>query len=307
MIFNFCIGNHVASTAPHHIADMVRLVKFGIESNGHDVLINYHLISRKNVVNIVLDNIDEAFFLKLQDLIHQGGCFILIGTEYVGDNTFNDFLKDGEYGNAENWASRYNYCRQAIQMSTACWITADWQVSEYKKAFDFDNVIYMPFGYHKGFERIVHKKEKDIDIIFTGASTPYRTEVLQTLAGQGLTVYSESVKIPDYLREELLGRAKLAVNIRQSENFPYPSGGRFLYHIINASPLLTEQALQPCDLDSYVLHAQPGEHFINKAIELVNSDLAPIAEENRERLKRERPLDVLFAELLEKTFKHCRL
>ncbi|MFP4418547.1 MAG: hypothetical protein ACOC4C_03780 [Fibrobacterota bacterium] len=75
---------------------------------------------------------------------------------------------------------------------------------------------HLPVGYHSGLERIPHREDKDIDVLFFGSVNQRRRKILQAIANEGVGiktlfgVYGEQ-------RDKIIGRSKIIVNIHNYE------------------------------------------------------------------------------------------
>ncbi len=75
------------------------------------------------------------------------------------------------------------------------------------------NTQYIPLGYSRRLERIVHSPVKDIDILFYGANNPRRGKVLDALAARArlqvlFASYGEH-------RDQAIARSKIVLNVHQ--------------------------------------------------------------------------------------------
>ena len=107
-------------------------------------------------------------------------------------------------------------------------------------------------------------------------------------------------------REDLIARAKIGLNIKQTDNWLYPSNSRYHYHLSNDSLLLSEHTPVQCDLSPYIVEADP-ESFIERCCEiLVDDQWANEALTRRERFMAEMPMPALMKHLLDATYSQAR-
>ena len=123
----------------------------------------------------------------------------------------------------------YNLENVGLQVPTTLWPEHEiWDFSErnmeaWKKAGR--NVTYVPIGYHHSMERFQPRtwKDRDIDVVFSGAMNPRRFQVLEEMKYRGLNV----VHVPGHLygqeRDLLLARAKLGLNMLFYEGGTFPA------------------------------------------------------------------------------------
>lgn len=305
MRFNVVYGNHAHDG--YHIGDTLRLIKYSLESVGHIASISKNM--EAGVTNIIIENFTYDFIeamktLKLVPNTH----FILLATEYISDtDRFNDFAWSGDqdishYSNDALWTKRWKTFCLASEMSIAIWHLSESQVQAYQKQFVDIPVGYLPHGYLPELKRVPERKSlmKDIDVLFTGTITPYREIIIKQLQDRGLRVMVGKIDTPDHVREDWIGRSKVAINLKQNPNWLYPSNSRFFYHIINHSVLVTEKCEVGCDLDPYVIHAN-SDNFVETVLNVLDQDLNALADEKFLALKRERPIEPLIKSLLEQT------
>lgn len=306
MKFNLVYGNH--SNYGIHIADTLRLIKYGLQSIGHIVAISPMMKAGEN--NILVECFTYDFIVAMENLRKQPNTrFIILATEYISDNERFNYFPDssiedkGHYTLDSLWQKRWKTFCLATKSCDAIWHLSENQVKRYQAYFKNIPVGYLPHGYLDELIRVrpVEQQLKDIDVLFTGTMTPYREAMIGGLTSSGLNVIHGAANTPEHLREDWVGRSKLAINLRQNSNWSYPSNSRFFYHIVNSSLLLTEQCAESCDLDDYVLHVESSE-FVERVRCLLEQDTSKIAEKKLESFKIERPLAPLITELMAETF-----
>ncbi|GAA5181672.1 hypothetical protein GCM10025771_29130 [Niveibacterium umoris] len=265
MEFKIIYGNH------HHgavqIYDTLMLLKHGLEAAGHKADLEANLCPGKT--NILIEFFTWDFVDVLRDVARVPGTeFIVIATEYLTGETFNNFdalpldqitPQHSHYDDLRHWRKRYRTFREVVSMARAVWHLSELQVPAYREKLALPNVHYLPHGYMPAMERVVQKPvaHKDIDVIFTGTRTPYRDAVLRDLEARGLVVRQLPILTSEFLREDMVARAKIAINVRQHANWKYPSNSRFYYHLMNRSMLVSERCEAQCDLTPFIHEAPP--------------------------------------------------
>jgi hypothetical protein len=138
------------------------------------------------------------------------------------------------------------------------------------------SIQHIPLGYAEPLERIRHATNKDIDVLFYGATTPRRLQVLEQLARRGwrtevlFGVYGEE-------RDRAIARAKILLNIHQFETL-HLEQIRIAYLLNNRCCVVSECA----DIDPYDGGVVFCDH--DKLVERCESLLAPGMERERERI-----------------------
>jgi hypothetical protein len=85
---------------------------------------------------------------------------------------------------------------------------------KYLNSENFNNVLYLPFGFHPNLQVLDPEKEKTIEILFYGELNPYRVKVLNELSGRGYRVIAlQSVYGKE--RNSYLEQAKIILNIHR--------------------------------------------------------------------------------------------
>lgn len=304
MKFKLVYGNHNDYV---QLFDTLRLIKCSLESCGHEVDLEKNMTP--GCVNILIDNFTYDFIEVMKEFKFISGTdFILVATEYVTGKTFNDFNrssgeKDIGYSTLRHWEKRYKTFEKASEMAMAIWHLSESQVEPYKVGFEKEKVFYLPHGYLSSLESIKHKKDnyKDIDVIFTGSLTPYRENVLSNISNEGLNVKIMPISTPNFFRDDMVGRAKVAINIRQSDSWSFPSNSRFHYHLINQSFLVSETCSEECDLSTYVedVEAQSLPEYCRYIVH--EKKYTDKAVKNYERFKSAMPMKLLAQALIDST------
>lgn len=314
MEFKLVYGNYGRSSTPFnppvYLNDILLLVKYGLEAAGHRVDLEYRLCPGKT--NILLENFTYDFIEEYKVCQRVPGTeFILIATDFITGNTFNDFGASSVPGGAAQiyedqvyWLKRYTTFCLAAERARAVWhLNAD-QVEVYRRQLNRKSIHFFPHGHLERFSRVGHNRDadKDIDVFFSGTVTPYRERVLADLSARGLHVQICPSTTSPLIRDDLVGRSKLAVNVRQHAAWEYPSTSRIHYHLSNRSPLISERCNHGCSLSPFVVQAN-ADAFIEEVAEAITSkDYARLADSQHERFVREMPLRPRIETLLDSTY-----
>lgn len=76
------------------------------------------------------------------------------------------------------------------------------------------NTHYIPLGYSRRLERIVHSPAKDIDVLFYGAQTPRRKCVFEALSARGVR-FVAAFGAYGSQRDQAISRSKIVLNLHQ--------------------------------------------------------------------------------------------
>lgn len=310
MEFKLVYGNHGRN--PFHIMDVLLLVRFSLEALGHKADLEEQIIPGKT--NILIECFTAEYAAAMQETKQVTGTeYIIIATEFLTGQTFNDFHADSEqappsqisshYDNDNYWRKRFGAFSSIQPEARALWHLGDNQVEPFRTATQHPRVHYLPHGYIEGFARVRHKakEHKDIDAIFTGHLTDHRCQLITELKRQGINALAtQPLNFPQ--REDLVARSKIALNLKQNASWRYPSNSRYHYHLSNGSFLVSEHCAEACDLSPYVKVAAAGQlaeicHDI-----LAAGNWQSQARQHKERFMTERPMTRLMQDLLDTTY-----
>jgi hypothetical protein len=309
MEFKLVYGNH--GKDPFHIMDTLLLILRSLESLGYKADLEERMTPGKT--NILLECFTFDFVEAMKDVSKAAGTeFIIVGTEFLTGQTFNNFdtgeerTLDSHYDIPDYWRKRFRTFIAAQKQARAIWHLAESQVDAFKAATGHANVCYLPHGYVEGFARVRHKPEahKDIDAIFTGTLTRHRSNLIHELKQRGINAIATK-PLNFVQREDLIARAKIALNLKQTSTWLYPSNSRYHYHLSNDSLMVSEDCPVACDLSPYILTA-PGDQFTDLCCEAIAAgNWLPQARMRKELFMSEQPMTRLMHDLLDKTY--CRV
>lgn len=283
-----------------NVGDTFLLIKHALE--GYNILADIEKEPSPDHINIVMENFNDEYIEKMRDVYQKGGRFIIIGTEFLTGSSFNDFKFDGDssyYFDAEYWSNRYRCFIEATHLSQAVWHFSDVAAHDFSNLLDLP-VFYFPHYHVAEFKQVQHRcdQDKDIDFLFTGAKTDYRLDILQQLSAKGYKVEVMHALTAPFHRNDLIARSKIALNLKQFEQWPYPSQSRFFYHIINESLLITEATEVEADIQPYVLTAQ-GNFIEYCQYQLEKGRFNERAQENTRHFAQEKPMQPSILQILE--------
>lgn len=290
-----------------HVSDIFLMIKYGLESIGHVADIEHGFVP--GCMNIMLECFSDEFIERLERSWTGKTGLIVIATEFLTGNTFNDIYnessesagKDDHNQRKDYWRNRYQNFVRILPYVKAIWHPAQQQVSCYRDAFPGVDVQYIPHVYSERFSKVKHRvnSEKDIDVLFTGTLTRYRKEIIESLKSEGLKVHSSSLFTAPFHREDLISRSKIVLNIKQHEDWEHESVGRLHYHISNNSLLITDRCRYPTDMHEYT-HQVNGSWVETVKAQLVLGDYNERARAIKQQFSVKRPATLLFSELLQK-------
>jgi hypothetical protein len=291
-------GNHNNSPG---IADTLLFLKNSLQDCGHTACISHAIMPGH--VNIVMEHfVEEKHLRSLLEGHAAGARLILIGTEPIVGNTFNDSIVGSHwhYSNTDYWKVRFEGFKVAARLADAIWVLAESMLPGYTRLFPELPVRFLPHGYVNDFATVRQRPEveRDIDFYFSGSLTDHRKAILLEL-GRNHLVINNDQNTPEYLRQDHLSRSKVCLSLRLSPHNDIPSVSRMHFHLQNRSFLLHEAYALPCPLDPFVLHT-PSDDLVTwarAALELPNR--REIAEAMHARFKEAMPMTRLLPPLLD--------
>lgn len=288
-----------------HVSDHFLYLKYALESLGHRADIEYEFCPGE--FNIVMECFNDQFTEKVEKLWIEGTAMIIVATEFLTGDTFNNIYQEEQNSSNRNdqnqrkdfWSMRYKNFQRLLPKCTAIWHFSDQQAPIYQQAFPDTPVHYLPFSYSDSFKTVNHRpdSEKDIDVLFTGTLTTERTAILESLQDNGLVVKSSILFTAPFHRDDLIARSKLVINIKQHPNWQHESVGRIFYHLSNASLLITETCKYQSDLHDFVIEKQGSWlDAIQEQLDIGNYCERGLSAS--QQFMRERPASVIMASLL---------
>jgi hypothetical protein len=269
MLFRLDLSNH---GAPHNLEDFAELLRLLVEAAGHRFTRDADPAAA--AIFIECFGPDQAAAV---DELARAGPVVIVATEFVTGDTFNDFPAAGDlghYGKRDYWRQRRDCFIVAARRARAVWCASDepQQLERYRDLVPGVPVLPLPWPCFEGFPAVTHRPpgEKDITLLFTGHRTEYRCRILAGLAERH-KVHSPKAFYHGADRRELLARAKLCLNVRQSPAWRSPSLMRYWWHLSNRSAVLGECCAAPCALDRYV-RTVPAEQLADACQDLLTDD-----------------------------------
>lgn len=298
--------------------DYFRMLAGGLRANGHRVAFSAEPVAGR--LNILIENFEERHVEAIRAAARESATrIVIIATEFLTGSTFNEFKTskrpapgaralrvlraltppaifhrlplggksalDDPYAHVANWQRRYENFMQVAPLAAGIWCASEYVVPGYREATGHPNVDHMHYGHVEGGTRIdwLPDEERDIDFFFSGTITPYREGLLTRLEDAGYRVVRCGMFTPNYIRDNIVSRSRVCLNLKQNADWPYASTSRFQYHLENRSLLLTEATRFSCELSQYV-EAAPSEEFFEACLSMLAA--GRFAERGREAHER---------------------
>lgn len=270
------------------MSDWMLFIKLALEEAGYGI--EFEKKVTPNHINVIFDGFDEKFAETITSQNTQTTPIVIISTEYITGKTFNTFftppllyrLSGLTFGrelskHAKTYQKRYDLFLAASQKARGLWTLAPDQVALYQQVAQTNKVFHLPFAYLEKFSNLSRNTDsvqKNIDFLFSGTNTPYRRQILCQIQQRGYNVACTLPNTPQVIRNSMIARSRVALNIRQNDKWRYASTMRMFYHIMNHSLLISESCLAPSELDNYVIRFPPST-FVDQCCSLIEEgDLA---------------------------------
>jgi hypothetical protein len=191
----------VIDEVKHHagiFGELIELLSEGLQELGATVRQSTNRFDAEQL-NVVVGHI--AFLQKpVYELIGgSAGRYVIFQTEAL----------DAQAGFAAWFPFYLEFLRQASQV---------WDYSEKNLQFlaarGCRNGRYVPLGYSRRLERVVHSPVKDIDVFFYGAINVRRRRILDALADRGVRVKA-AFGLYGPQRDQYIARSKIVLNLHQ--------------------------------------------------------------------------------------------
>jgi hypothetical protein len=248
--YNICVvqpENYIHSNAIFEVAE---LLKFSLCEIGHSANICYNLI--------IVDCINIVFcchLLSIESIKTLPESTIFFNSEQISSGH-------------ESWN---NNIHQIAHAGFEFWDYSEKNILKFRE-LGFNNVKLFNIGYQKELNRLSHKQDKDIDVLFYGSTNDRRNKILQQLVDAGLNV-KILFGVYGAERDEWIVRSKLVLNLHyyNSEIFEII---RAFYLISNGVTVVGEvnesTSIDPM-FKAAIAHA-PYEELANICIKLVKDD-----------------------------------
>ncbi len=310
--FVLVYGNH--GRAPHHIEDFIMNLMAGFSGLNRKLLLSEHPVPGK--INILIERFDSAFMEQIREMHkREGGRFVILATEFITGDTFNDFgavkvqwgvrirarlralargcirlipaflrsslisifpsgylkakskllnavnhgevVQVGDYRRL--WKERYLMFSKVADVAEQIWCISPNQIEPYRKLFGDRAKIFPLAGWSE--EPLIKSDEaaKDIDFLFSGRMTPYRSNLLNALERRGYRVVVGPSNWPESVRRHYLQRTKICLHLKQSSEWAFPSDMRFHYLLTMGCLIVAERSDAPCFTSKFLIETSSIE------------------------------------------------
>lgn len=271
--------------------DLCRVITFGLRSLGHDCDMSVNNFDA-SAINIVA----MTHLLTEQDInaiMAAGLKYICIQTEALFPGSGNVKVMSAFQGDQFE-----RKCRRFYEKAVAIWEPYD-SNRALLALFDIppERLKKLTFGYHERLMDVEHRSpdKKDIDVLFFGSVSARRQVILGALS-QRVRV-TGLLDAPAAFRNDLIARARLNINIHNSDQFRHLSLTRTTYLLNNRAALVSETADTNPELRELIFEAD-YEALAEQCLRLLSSpDLDNRIEQSFEQF-RQMPMTEYLREIL---------
>jgi len=250
MKFNVTIIDPANYKYAYLATDLCRLVTFGLRSLGHDCDMSVNNFDA-SAINIVA----MTHLLSEQDI----NAIMSAGLKYICIQTETLFPGQGDVRvmSAFQGDQFERKCRRFYEGAVAIWEPYDSNM-ELLRLFDIppERLKKLSLGFHEKLIDVEHRPrdKKDIDVLFFGSVSDRRRAVFNGLVERGFRTVA-LLDAPAAFRNDLIARARLNINIHNSDTFRHLSLTRATYLLNNRASLVSETSDTHPELRSLIFEA----------------------------------------------------
>ena len=204
------------------IGDILQPVAASLAEAGHSIQYENHFLYNRPVINLLVEYfVDQAFvddLIQKKRTLGNDFAFGVLVTEDVGDPLVMD---------NPSFPGRLANLRRVLEVADFVWslVPADVYSSIVP---DPARVAFLRLGYVHALAEKRRAGGQDIDVLVYGQPVPKRNEIAGRLSELGWNVRSTLGVMPDYIRLDMLRRAKLILDIRRADWIRFNSPSRIV-------------------------------------------------------------------------------
>ena len=204
------------------IGDILQPVAASLAEAGHSIQYENHFLYNRPVINLLVEYfVDQAFvddLIQKKRTLGNDFAFGVLVTEDVGDPLVMD---------NPSFPGRLANLRRVLEVADFVWslVPADVYSSIVP---DPARVAFLRLGYVHALAEKRRAGGQDIDVLVYGQPVPRRDAIMAEIARRGWIARSTLGVMPDYIRLDMLRRAKLILDIRRAEWIRFNSPSRIV-------------------------------------------------------------------------------
>lgn len=282
MHFHFQLANHYYGGL-YMIDDIVSPVVAGLRAQGHRVTMDFlpDLPTWPSVIVLLeffyQDHIVDPF-LQWKTAPDARKCLGLICTEDIHDKLVMEH------------PDHIGRDRNLLRVLPHCDFVWPMVPSDYAKHVSPERLAFLDFGYVEALRRDgLPPRQRDIDVLLYGSVNDRRRSVLEKLKARGLTVAATRGMLPDYMRDSLIARSRLVLDMRRGDDVKFASPTRICAALQMGATIVSEKFdTGRLDFLYAYTHAAPFEDLVETAAKIArHPDCIELGLDARERFSRE--------------------
>jgi hypothetical protein len=231
MRFHFLLTNHYPYGC-YRIEDIVVPIAAGLTELGHTVTYGFDDdIPAWPVVNLVVENFNDPAVVDEIERRRSGAeryCFGLIAHEDIADPTV--FAHEG-------FPDRRHNLERALALVDFGWTIVP---CDYAAVAGGQRMQFLEYGYTPALRRD-SVLVRDLDILFYGDLGPRRMPMFNTLVQRGLSVSATFGMLPEYLKYDLIDRARIVADARRHDAVRFLTPTRIVTALHAGVTVVSEQ------------------------------------------------------------------
>lgn len=230
MRFHFLLTNHYPFGC-YKIEDIVVPIAAGLAELGHTVTYGFDDdVPPWPAVNLVVEFFNDPAVVDQMARLRGSAmryCFGMILYEDWADASVMD---------DPNFPDRRRNLERALALVDFAWTTIPCDYSGLKGG---ERAAFLEYGYVAGLRRD-SVLPKDIDVLFYGDLGPRRVPLFNALIGRGLSVSATFGLLPEYVKFDLLDRAKVVADVGRREDLRFLSPTRLIVPLHGGLSVVSE-------------------------------------------------------------------
>jgi hypothetical protein len=271
--------------------DFLMALRLGLEKNGHDVSFETKQFDPGRFTLIV-----GGYFLRAdvqRKVAESGNPYAVINTEVIAKDMLNHRPDKTDFTGAY---------LPMMRAGKFVWDVIMDNLAEHKRYGIAAH--FWRWGHLDELADVPQARDKDLDFYFFGMASPRRQQIMQRLAQAGFKGrYDHACQY--FIRNDLIGRAKVQLNMIQADHFTHVNSFRICYLANNRTAILSEKETDPAGYLDYARVAS-ADQFKDALADLIRGDAwKKLAEQSHEKFRLQ-PMKELTERLLDESFGGAR-
>jgi hypothetical protein len=283
--FHFCTANHNQS-GRDSLHDMADWFVAGLTDLGHKVSFSDRYMEY-GAINLLWECFEEEFCDAISD---SNALFGIIATEIPDGVGFN-WRHDGQ------WLGRFDRFLRVANYASFIWTMTEASVPFYSKIAP---TSYLEMGFSERLIPSYIDQEPTVDFCFFGAPTEYREAAIAKIRKHAAVEWPNRM-LPSEEVGRLIGRSKVGLSFKQSENWPVPSPTRLGRLMMAKRGVACEHVTVPTRQGQIAGICPRDADFVDYVLAFLKSDWRQKAEEVFEQYRSEMPMRDIMGSVIEKT------